>query len=243
MKVKLKKYAVRVLALILVLFMGTSFYLHQTGYEHGDAAEECMKQASEDKTMMYSDRDGFAMGPEDADAGIIFYQGARVDAVSYAPLMRELADSGIACFTSYMPYDLAILDKDAAEEIIRYNPDIGRWYIAGHSLGGAMAASFAGENPELFEGVILLGAYSADDISDANLKVISIYGSEDKILNMDKYREYSANLPDDFTEVVIEGGCHSYFGDYGLQKGDGKPLISLNSQIKQTAEIIKNKVI
>lgn len=243
MRTKLKKYAVRTLALILILFMGISFYLHETGYEHGDAAEACMKQAAEDGTMIYTNRDGFAMGPDDACTGIIFYQGARVDAVSYAPLMRELAEYGIACYTSYMPYGLAVLDRDAAEDIIRYNGHIDRWYIAGHSLGGAMAASFAGENPDLFEGVILLGAYSADDISDDGLDVISIYGSEDGILNMDRYTEYRTNLPEDFTEEIIEGGCHSYFGDYGLQKGDGKPWISLNSQIKQTTEIIKDKVI
>lgn len=35
---------------------------------------------------------------------------------------------------------------------------------------------------------------------------------------------------------LIPGGCHAYFGMYGLQKGDGTPSISNTRQIQQTAQ-------
>ena len=59
-------------------------------------------------------------------------------------------------------------------------------------------------------------------------------------MNRDKYEKYKVNLPNDFTEIVIEGGCHAYFGMYGLQKGDGTPTISAEEQIILTADYIFN---
>ena len=69
---------------------------------------------------------------------------------------------------------------------------------------------------------------------------LSIYGSEDKVLNAEKYLEYKSNLPADFTEEVIAGGCHAYFGMYGVQKGDGVPRITNTEQILQAAAEIKD---
>ena len=44
----------------------------------------------------------------------------------------------------------------------------------------------------------------------------------------------------DFNEVIIECGCHSYFGMYGAQDGDGVPTITVEEQLSITAkEIMK----
>ena len=86
--------------------------------------------------------------------------------------------------------------------------------------------------------MILLGSYSTADLSADDVQVLSIYGSEDKVLNAEKYAENKVNLPADFTEVVIEGGCHAGFGMYGPQEGDGTPAISAEEQINITAERI-----
>ena len=67
---------------------------------------------------------------------------------------------------------------------------------------------------------------------------MSLFGSEDKVLNREKYEKYKSNLPDDFTEIVIQGGCHAYFGMYGMQKGDGVPTITVEEQILQTSAYI-----
>jgi hypothetical protein len=68
--------------------------------------------------------------------------------------------------------------------------------------------------------------------------VLSIYGSRDGVLDRDKYEKYLLNLPDTAEEVVIEGGCHSYFGCYGMQTGDGTPTITREKQMAETAEAI-----
>ena len=57
-------------------------------------------------------------------------------------------------------------------------------------------------------------------------------------MNREKYDENKPNLPEDFEEFVIEGGCHAYFGMYGEQDGDGDATISVEKQIEITAEAI-----
>jgi len=101
-----------------------------------------------------------------------------------------------------------------------------------------MAASYIADHIDDYDGLILLGSYSAVDLSETNLDVLSVYGSEDKVMNRAKYDENKANLPEDFIEVVIDGGCHAFFGMYGAQKGDGVPAISNEQQILLTAEQI-----
>ena len=129
-------------------------------------------------------------------------------------------------------------DINAADGIQERYPEIQRWFIGGHSLGGAMAASYLAENAAEYEGLILLGAYSAADLSGTDLKILSIYGSEDRVLDRQAYQENLTNLPADFTEVILEGGCHAYFGMYGPQEGDGVPTVSPEVQISQTVNAI-----
>ena len=145
---------------------------------------------------------------------------------------------GVLCVLVEMPFNLAVFDINAADGIQEQYPGIEDWYIGGHSLGGSMAASYVADHVDEYEGLILLGSYSTADLSDTDLDVLSIYGSEDKVLNREKYDENKSNLPDDFCEVVIEGGCHAYFGMYGAQDGDGTPTVSNSEQIVITVENI-----
>ena len=101
-----------------------------------------------------------------------------------------------------------------------------------------MAASYLGEHADEYEGLILLGSYSTTDLSDSDLEVLSVYGSEDGVMNREKYGENVTNLPSDFCEIVIDGGCHAYFGMYGEQKGDGVPTVTDEEQILLTADAI-----
>lgn len=101
-----------------------------------------------------------------------------------------------------------------------------------------MAASYLSKHVDDYEGLILLGAYSTADLSDTELRVLSLYGSEDLILNKEKYKENRLNLPLSFVEIAIEGGCHSYFGMYGAQEGDGVPEITVEEQLRITVEEI-----
>lgn len=173
---------------------------------------------------------------DEIKAGLVFYPGARVEYTSYEPLLNACAEEGIVCIVVKMPQNLAILGINKGVDVTKYFPNVTNWYIGGHSLGGSMAASCASNHSEIFKGVVLLGAYSTNDITD--LEVLSIYGSEDGVMNKNKYNKNKDNLPDNFTEYVIKGGNHAYFGMYGKQNGDGNATISNKAQINETAQII-----
>ncbi len=178
--------------------------------------------------------------PEDATAGLIFYPGGKVENDAYKPLMAACAEQGILCVLIEMPFNLAVFDINAADGIQEQYPEIESWYIGGHSLGGSMAASYLEKNSEDYEGLILLGSYSTADLSQTELDVLTVYGSEDGVLNREKYNTNKSNLPSHHVEVVLEGGCHAYFGMYGEQDGDGKATVSNEEQIRLTvAEIVK----
>ncbi len=178
--------------------------------------------------------------PEGATKGFIFYPGGKVEYTAYVPLMQACAEEGILCVLVKMPFNLAVLDVNAADGIREKYPEIEDWYIGGHSLGGSMAASYLADNTEDYKGLILLGSYSTADLSGTDLAVLSVYGSEDKVMNREKYDENKSNLPVSFTEFIIDGGCHAYFGMYGAQDGDGTPSITNEEQIRVTVENIVN---
>ena len=89
---------------------------------------------------------------------------------------------------------------------------------------------------------VAFGVYVSDyyhaDLTDSGLRVYSTYGSEDGVLNREKYEADRTNLPQDTTETVIDGGCHAGFGSYDAQKGDGAPVISAEEQQQQTADAL-----
>lgn len=176
--------------------------------------------------------------PEGATVGVIFYPGGKVEHRAYIPLMAQLAKEGILCVLVEMPFRLAVFDADAASGVQSEYMQIDRWYIGGHSLGGSMAASYLKKHASDYEGLLLLASYATADLSETDLAVLSVCGSEDGVLSFDKYRKNLSNLPSDTTEAVIDGGCHAGFGMYGRQKGDGTPRISSAEQIKQTAAIV-----
>lgn len=175
---------------------------------------------------------------ENTSVGIIFYPGAKVQEAAYLPLLQTLAENGVYCLCVHMPFQLAVFDVNAAHDLMNQFPEIDRWYLMGHSLGGAMAASYAQKHSLELDGLILLGAYAAKDLSQTQLRVLSIFGSEDQVLNREKYEQCRKNLPASYQEVIIEGGNHAQFGCYGEQKGDGAAQISPQEQRTQTAQAV-----
>lgn len=226
----MKKRKTALVSVLAVLIVCGSFCLLR-GY---DAQEDALWALEQGETGKHKT----AFIPDEIKAGFIFYPGGLVDHAAYAPLMKELANKGVLCLLLEMPFDLAVLDADAADGLTALYPEVRRWMIGGHSLGGAMAADYAAKHPEEFSGLVLLGAYSAVDLSGTDLHVLSIFGSEDGVLRYEKYEQSLGNYPEDFKEVVINGGNHAQFGSYGVQKGDGIAKISAEEQRKQTVDAI-----
>lgn len=228
-----KKIIGTVLLCVAVLLAVCAFYLGD--YYHADDDAIAAFESDPSVTVTELANGDLVFEPESAAAGLIFYPGGKVEYTAYIPLMQECAEQGMLCVLVEMPFNLAVFDINAADGIEELYPEIEDWYIGGHSLGGSMAASYLEKHTDDFEGLILLGSYSTADFSDSDLDVLSIYGSEDRVLNREKYNESKSNLPDEYTEVVIDGGCHAFFGVYGRQDGDGIPTITNEEQIQFTA--------
>ena len=228
------------LAVILafVLICTAAFAVYVSIYYHTEpAAVQAM--APDSAVSVYELRDGVTVfAPEEPSVGFIFYPGGKVEHTAYAPLMRACAERGVLCVLIRMPFNLAVFNINGADGIPEQFPDVAHWYLGGHSLGGAMAASYAADHADELDGLVLLAAYSTRDLTGSGLAVLSVYGSEDGVLDMEKYEKYRSNLPAGASEVVIDGGCHAGFGRYGAQDGDGTPAISSDEQINRTAEEI-----
>ena len=231
------KHKMRMIALAAVLMLCIGVWAYVSDYYRADETAIAAMASVSGITVQQSGS-ALAFIPEQAETGFIFYPGGKVEYTAYAPLMRALAENSVLCVLTEMPMNLAVLDMNAADGIPEQFPQVKRWYIGGHSLGGSMAASHAAKNDDRYEGLVLLASYSTADISAADLDVISLYGSEDGVLNMDKYAEYKANLPADMEEHVIEGGCHAGFGSYGAQEGNGVPSITAEEQTDVTVQLL-----
>ena len=230
---KIKKGLMIALAVLLVFT--AVFGIYAGDYYHADLDAIQNNSLRMDYERMERLEDGsLVFYPAAYDSAVIFYPGGKVEALAYIPLMESLAREGVLTVLMPMPFNLAVLAKNAADGIPEQFPEVENWYMAGHSLGGSMAASFAAENTAWVDGLILLAAYSTDPEA---LPVLSIYGSNDGVMNPEKYRQYRPNLPE-LTEQIIDGGNHAGFAFYGPQEGDGEASSSREEQITRTAELM-----
>lgn len=171
-------------------------------------------------------------------AGLAFYPGAKVDPQAYAHVLRPIAEAGFPVVIFKQPYNLAVLDSNAANAVIG-DPDdaIERWAVGGHSLGGAMASSYAETARDELDGLLLWAAYPVRDMSEqTDLAVMSVYGTNDGLATPADIDERKPDLPASTGYVPIDGAIHSYFGDYGLQNGDGRPGTTRADAQRQIAD-------
>jgi len=165
----------------------------------------------------------------------VFYPGGRVDYRSYAAPLHKIAAEGYLVLLLPVPLNLAIFDVNGADRAIADFPEIRHWVVGGHSLGGAAAALYA-ENKANLDGLVFWASYPGNDsLRDSEMKVLSIYGTLD-INGMDRFDASRADLPQDTEFVIIEGGNHAQFGDYGFQPGDKEATITRLVQQKQVVD-------
>lgn len=225
-----------VLLLLFVCIAGSIWYVND--YYRSDNTVDQYLEKTGDVTITEI-KDGLFLDSTGETDALIFYPGAKVEYTAYIPMLYQLAENGVDVFLIKMPCNLAFLGKNKATDIIdsrQYQYE--HWYLGGHSLGGAMAASYAADNQDKLKGLVLFAAYPTSSLKNSGLSVLSIYGSEDGVLNMEKVEQGRDYMPDTYTELSINGGNHGQFGNYGIQKGDGKALITAEEQQKQTVEAI-----
>jgi hypothetical protein len=222
--------------LLAVLLVTTSGFVAYFGSPYTAPADE-MAEARALSGVSVTETDGsYVLTPTDAadlrattadTTGIVFYPGARVAPQAYVPVFAPLvANTGITVVVPRLPLNLALLDTNAAGNVLASHPDVDRWYVAGHSLGGVAACRFADANPERVAGLLLFASYCDRDVSDTDLRVLAVTGSADTVLNRDAFRESRVNLPPDNRTVAISGMNHTQFGSYRGQPGDDPAPIS-----------------
>ncbi len=222
-------------ALLMLIALAGGAYLS----DYYPADPDALRALSSTDQITVTIRDDMVIfSPSLPEAGLLFYPGGKVEHTAYSPLMQALAEQNILCVLLKMPGNLALLDIDAAQKVPPCFPQIQRWYLGGHSLGGSMAALWAADNPDAIQGLVLLASYSTADLTRAGFPVLSIYGSEDSVLNLEKEQQFRCHLPESTTEILIPGGNHAQFGSYGPQDGDGTASISPQDQISLTAEAL-----
>lgn len=234
---KSKKLIIIVSTICILVILGLSAFLiwSQDTYEAIDANQIAVEEVRDLK-------DGWFLNTvENAEKGIIFYPGAKVEPEAYAFLAQELSKQNISVAIPSVRLNLPIFDVAKADEILDQN-DSTEWYIAGHSMGGAAAAMYADQNLDRIHGLILLGAYAAgnDFLHESNLPVLSISGSEDGLSTPEKIKDNSPHLPAETTFFEIEGGNHAYFGVYGSQSGDNEAQLTVKEQQEAIIESIVN---
>ena len=233
----MKKRIIISIIIAAVLFTGAFFYLS----DYSRADENAVSMLESDDTVKVSQEEYgvFFDGPSD-DIALVFYPGGKVEETAYAPLLHLLAAEGVDSCVLKMPFKLAFFDIDKAEEFTSKH-NYKKVYLAGHSLGGVAAASYAAKNPDSADGLFLLASYPASKLDD-NLETVFIYGSDDGVLDTEKLEKSRSFLPPDTAEHIIEGGNHAQFGSYGPQKHDGKASITPGEQVSETVDIILKSI-
>ena len=219
--------------ILFIIFFFGGFLVYSQFYYHAEKTATDYMNGTEDVNVTKISNGLFLDGYGN-DTAIIFYPGAKVEYTSYLPLLIDLSSKGIDCYLVEMPFNLAFFNIDGADTIIK-NSNYTHYFMAGHSLGGAMASNYVNKTDNNITGLIYLSSHSSVDI---NVPVLSIRGTNDGIINLESYKEAQSRMKDNFTEVIIDGGNHAQFGYYGNQDGDGKATISAESQQDQSADAI-----
>ncbi|MDM5194256.1 alpha/beta hydrolase [Bacillus hominis] len=185
------------------------------------------------------DEDNIIFGEKESKIGVIFYQGAKVEVESYSYLGEALAKDGHFVVMPKLPLNLAILGINEVDSVIEKYPEVQKWYVAGHSMGGAMISKYAFQHEEKVDGIILLGSYPADNFSTKSIPMLSIYGEVDGLATVEKIENSKKLMSKNTTMHMIKGGNHANFGMYGEQKGDNASLITSKAQQDETVKVIE----
>lgn len=235
-----------ILIIVLVVLLAlTAIGAGAFVYWANDAAQpmpEALAAIKSDEFVQFTNRNGWLVFQpvNQADVfgkplktGLIIYPGGKVDYRAYAPTARAIAAQGYLVVVPPLPLNLAFFDVNVAARIIQAFPQIQNWTVAGHSLGGVAASSFATAHRDQIKAIAFWASYPAGDMKNFAGRVVSISGTNDGLATPAKIDESKMNLPASTEYLAIQGGNHAQFGYYGAQGGDDVATISRAEQQEQ----------
>jgi hypothetical protein len=200
--------------------------------------------------------------------GVVLYGGGLVDPRSYSVMANSLSENhGLPVVIPIFPNNVAFLGCNGTDRIqfaTSAFPDVEKWVLVGHSLGGIGAqVDFWNAMNEQDDqqhtgtipgGLVLAGSYINQDIgcgeidfSQTQIPMASAFAELDGVVNrtlFDIGQEFLAGNGNTL-KMVLEGGNHGYFGHYNytlrstlLGQNDGLATISRDNQVDLTIAAI-----
>ncbi len=231
---KVAKIVAIIVVIIPLLIFGWLWY--STEVNLASPTQEALAALLSDENVLVESDDWLVLRPETSEpiAGLIFYPGANCDIRGYISILRAVAEQGYLVVAVSMPFDFSIFAPNRADDVRTAYPDIQRWAIAGHSMGGAMAAMYASGHQEDLAGLILWDSYppTTNSLEDSKLPVVHIHRATEDGLPPPKFESMRRLFPKNSQWVAIPGGQHMYFGSFngGGYQEDQLPGITREAQ-------------
>jgi len=225
-----------IITIVASLFSGISL---QQRWGHAEAMPEAVAIAVTDDEVSVEDGRFLTLRPRRVAErmGLIVYPGAYTDVRGYLPTLRPFAAAGYRVVIAHMPFELAVFGIDRALEIQAANPDVKRWALVGHSIGGTMGTLFASRNPAALAGVIVWDAYppSFANFPDYPQPVWLIHRARPDGSPSPVFAAQRGEFPPEARWVPIRGGIHMYFGSFekGGYEEEWAPSVSREEQHAQ----------
>lgn len=164
---------------------------------------------------------------------LVFFPGALVDPMAYAPLMQAVAEAGYGATLVALPRRGAFGGAESEELVrrvsaaLRPSAEGQRIVVGGHSRGGVVASSVVASRASSVHGLVLIGtSHPRDvDLSGFDGPVAKIVGTRDGLASESEVRTNAPLLPPQTEWTWIDGGNHSQFGWYGFQPMDRRARI------------------
>lgn len=227
------------LALLVVIVLAvTAFLVWAHMVMQGDRERALDVWNNSDVTISSTDH-SVVLAPSSggSDTGLVYIPGAKVDPYAYMyKLSGVVEEAGVTVVITKPALNLAFFDTRPLTDYTADAPGIENWYVGGHSLGGVRACMLA-DDPDV-DGLVLFGSYCANDLSETDLRALSISASNDGLSTEAKIRDAAPRLPAGTEFSVIDGANHAQFGDYGVQPGDLEATISTKEAREQLTALL-----
>lgn len=227
---------------------GLLVWAHAVYQADRDAAMRAF--ALDEVTIEFVD-EGILLSPDgeaaNTSTGLVFVPGARVEPTAYLWQLSGIVEQhGVTVLITEPTVNLAFFDLRGLNDFTSAAPEVDRWFVGGHSLGGVRAclmAETALDERDDLAGLVLLGSYCANDLSSTDLIVASVAAENDGLSTPDTIASRAGLLPQSTVFTVIEGANHASFGDYGPQSGDGERSISSNEMRERLTDALSNVLV